>query len=287
VIITALRDDAGNLLGFAKVTRDFTERMQTQKALQKEVAERRDAQRQLHDSEMSLRQLSLHLLRTQDEERRRIGRDLHDSLGQYLAVLKMKLDSAASLIEQKEDGAARGVAQCIQLTEDSIKEVRTVSYLLYPPMLEEMGLKSAIPWYLDGFSARSGIKTTFEVQTDFSRFSRDSELALFRVLQESLTNVHRHSGSPTAHVRLLMREGMAVLEIEDRGKGISPQLLEQSGQDWMGAPGVGVRGMNERMRQLGGRLELVSKESGTTVRGIVPARESSSSTPAQTGKGAA
>jgi two-component system, NarL family, sensor kinase len=236
---------------------------------------------------MSLRQLSLHLLRTQDEERRRIGRDLHDSLGQYLAVLKMKLDSVASFIGQKGDEAARDVDQCIRLTEDSIKEVRTVSYLLYPPMLEEMGLESAIPWYLDGFAARSGIKTTFDVQTDFGRLPRDSELALFRVLQESLTNVHRHSGSQTAHVRLLMREGMAVLEIEDRGKGFSPQLLEQSGQDWMGAPGVGVRGMNERMRQLGGRLELVSKESGTTVRGIVPARESSSSTPAQTGKGAA
>jgi PAS domain S-box-containing protein len=280
VIITAVRDGAGNLLGFAKVTRDFTERMQTQKALQKEVAERRDAQRQLHSSEKSLRQLSLHLLRTQDEERRRIGRDLHDSLGQYLAVLKMKLDSVVSLIEQKESQAAHDVAQCIRLTEDSIKEVRTVSYLLYPPMLEEMGLKSAIPWYLDGFSARSGIKTTFEVQADFGRLPRDSELALFRVLQESLTNVHRHSGSPTAHVRLLMNEGMGVLEIEDRGKGISPEVLEQSAQDWMGAPGVGVRGMNERMRQLGGRLELVSKESGTTVRVIVPAMESSSSTSA-------
>jgi PAS domain S-box-containing protein len=280
VIITAVRDGGGNLLGFAKVTRDFTERMQIQKALQKEVAERRDAQRQLHSSEKSLRQLSLHLLRTQDEERRRIGRDLHDSLGQYLAVLKMKLDSVASRIGQEGGEAAHDVAQCIRLTEDSIKEVRTVSYLLYPPMLEEMGLKSAIPWYLDGFSARSGIKTTFEVQADFGRLPRDSELALFRVLQESLTNVHRHSGSPTAHVRLMMNEGMGVLEIEDRGKGISPEVLEQSAQDWMGAPGVGVRGMNERMRQLGGRLELVSKDSGTIVRVIVPARESSSSTSA-------
>ena len=143
-------------------------------------------------------------------------------------------------------------------------------------MLEEMGLESAIPWCLDGFSARSGIKTTFDVQTDFGRLPRDSELALFRVLQESLTNVHRHSGSQTAHVRLLMREGMAVLEIEDTGKGISPQLLEQSGQDCRGAPGVGVRGMNERMRQLGGRLELVSKESGATVSAMVPVGESSS-----------
>jgi PAS domain S-box-containing protein len=278
VVITAVRDYSGKLLGFAKVTRDFTERIQTQKALEKEVAERRDAQRQLHNSETSLRNLSLHLLRTQDEERRRIGRDLHDSLGQYLAVLKMNLDSVASSVGQKDAGVAQVVAQCIRLAEDSIKEVRTVSYLLYPPMLEEMGLKSAIPWYLDGFSARSGIKTTLDVQADFGRLPRDSELALFRVLQESLTNVHRHSGSQTAHVRLFMKEGMCILEVEDEGKGIPPQLLEQFAQDWMGAPGVGVRGMNERMRQLGGRLELVSKKSGATVRAIVPATESTSAT---------
>jgi PAS domain S-box-containing protein len=284
VIITALRDPAGKLLGFAKVTRDSSERMEAQRALQKEVAERRDAQRQLHHSEKSLRQLSLHLLRTQDEERRRIGRDLHDSLGQYLAVLKIKLESVASLLGPNKDSAAEDIRQCVRLTEDSIKEVRTVSYLLYPPMLEEMGLGSAIPWYLDGFSARSGIKTDFNVEPDFGRLPRDSELALFRVLQESLTNVHRHSGSQTAHVRLLMREGMAVLEIEDAGRGISPQLLEQTGPDWIGAPGVGMRGMNERMRQLGGRLELSSKQSGTTVRAIVPAGESASPTPAQNGK---
>ena len=266
VIITAVRNDAGKLVGFGKVTRDVTERMQTQQALQKEVAERRQA-------EQRLRQLSVYLLRTQDEERRRIGRDLHDSLGQYLAVLKMKLDSVISLIGPKEDEVGQDIARCVRLTEDSIKEVRTLSYLLYPPLLDEMGLKSAIPWYLDGFSERSGIKTTFEVQTDFGRLSRDAELALFRVLQESLTNVHRHSGSRTADVRLSMNDGMGVLAVQDKGKGIPAGLLEKSSQDWMGALGVGLRGMNERMRQLGGRLELVSTEEGTTVNAIVPATE--------------
>jgi PAS domain S-box-containing protein len=270
VIITAIKDGSGKLLGFAKITRDFTERMQTQRALEHEVAERRDAQRRYENSEKSLRQLSLHLLRTQDEERRRIGRDLHDSLGQYLAVLKMKLDSVASLIGQEQDEMAREFGQCIRLMEDSIREVRTVSYLLYPPMLEEMGLKSAIPWYLDGFSTRSGIKTTFEVQSEFGRLPRESELALFRVLQEGLTNVHRHSGSPTAHVRLFVQDGMAVLEIEDNGKGIRPDLLEEFCQEWMGGLGIGVRGMNERMRQLGGRLELASNGNGTTVTAKVP-----------------
>jgi signal transduction histidine kinase len=182
----------------------------------------------------------------------------------------MKLDSVAALIGDKQDEMAREFGQCIRLMEDSIREVRTVSYLLYPPMLEEMGLKSAIPWYLDGFSIRSGIKTTFEVETEFGRLPRESELALFRVLQEGLTNVHRHSGSPTAHVRLLVEDGMAVLEIEDDGKGIRPELLEEFCQEWMGGLGIGVRGMNERMRQLGGRLELASDDQGTTVTAKVP-----------------
>ena len=276
VIITAIKDDSGRLLGFAKITRDVTERMQAQKALEQEVIERREAERRFQHSEKSLRQLSLHLLRTQDEERRRIGRDLHDSLGQYLAVLKMKLDSVAALIGQKQDETAREFGQCIKLMEDSIREVRTVSYLLYPPMLEEMGLKSAIPWYLDGFSTRSGIKTTFEVPTEFGRLPRESELALFRVLQEGLTNVHRHSGSPTAHVRLLVENDIAVLEIEDNGKGIRPELLEELCQEWMGGLGIGVRGMNERMRQLGGRLELTSNDSGTIVTAKVPQAKLSS-----------
>jgi PAS domain S-box-containing protein len=278
VVITAVRDDSGKLLGFAKITRDFTERIEIQKALHKEVAERRDAQRQLHNSEKSLRELSLHLLRTQDEERRRIGRDLHDSLGQYLAVLKMKLESVASSAGQNDVEASEDLAQCIRLTQDSIKEVRTVAYLLYPPMLEELGLQSAIPWYLDGFSERSSIQTTFKVQAGLRRLLRDGELALFRVLQESLTNVHRHSGSKIAHVRLLTKKGMCILEIEDEGKGIPSQVLEQSTQDWTGSQGVGVRGMNERLRQLGGRLELMSKKTGTTVRAMIPAGEPSSVT---------
>ncbi len=279
VIITAVRNDQGELVGFAKVTRDFTERMHAHQALEKEVAERRDAQRQLHDSERSLRELSLHLLRTQDEERRRIGRELHDSLGQYLAVLKMKLQSLEPFGEEQADPAVRDLAECIALADDCIREVRTVSYLLYPPMLEEIGLKSAIPWYLEGFSERSGIKTTFEVQSGLGRLSRDAELALFRVLQESLTNVHRHSGSCTASVQLLAKDGRCVLVIEDKGKGIPLEFLERAGKDWIAAPGVGLRGMNERMRQLGGRLEIVSSKAGTTVRAMVPIAGSPSVTP--------
>lgn len=257
VIITALRDQSGKLVGFGKVTRDFTERMETKEALEK--------------SERSLRELSLHLLSTQDEERKRIGRDLHDSLGQYLAVLKIKLEAAASLIASQPDLAAQDLTECIRMADDSIKEVRTVSYLLYPPMLEEMGLKSAIPWYLDGFSSRSGIKTTFKAEDDFVRLSAEAELALFRVLQESLTNVHRHSESKTAQVRLCTDNGNAVLEVQDYGKGFNRTLMEQGGEDWMGALGVGVRGMHERMQQLKGKLEIITKERGTLVRAMMPA----------------
>jgi PAS domain S-box-containing protein len=259
VIITALRDKSGKLIGFGKVTRDFTERMEVKEALAK--------------SERSLRELSLHLLSTQDEERKRIGRDLHDSLGQYLAVLKIKLESVASLIGNQPDLVVQDVTECIRLTDDSIKEVRTVSYLLYPPMLEEMGLKSAIPWYLGGFSSRSGIKTTFKAEDTFGRLSAEAELAMFRVLQESLTNVHRHSESETAEVRLCTDGENAVLEIQDSGKGFNQILLEQGGEDWMGTLGVGVRGMHERMRQLKGKLEIITKERGTLVRAVMPASD--------------
>jgi PAS domain S-box-containing protein len=278
VVITATRDEQGNVIGFTKVTRDFTERRQAQEALRSanaelvsEVAEKRSAEKRLAISERSLRGLSLRLLRMQDEERRRIGRDLHDSLGQYLAALKMNLDSLESVLNGGPNGAGRDVAQCARLAGDAIKELRTISYLLYPPMLEEMGLKSAIPWYLDGFSKRSNIQTTFEVDPDFGRLPTEVELAMFRILQESLTNVHRHSGSLTATIRLSMADGSALLEVRDMGKGIPLTLLEQSSEDWMGSLGVGLRGMNERMRQLGGKLEVSSTESGTVVIASVPA----------------
>ncbi len=275
VIITAIRDEAGKLIGFGKVTRDFTERMQLQKSLQEEVVQRREAELHLQNSEQSLRELSLHLLRSQDEERRRIGRELHDSLGQSLAALKIKLDTLAS---GKENGASHSeIAECLHLAEDSLKELRTISYLMYPPMLDQMGLQSAIRWYLEGFSVRSGINTTFDVDQDFGRMERDLELALFRVLQESLTNVHRHSGSQTARIALHVRNGVVTLDVSDQGKGISSDVPGQSISGGVASLGVGLRGMNERMRQLGGYLHVTSSEHGTTVSAAAPAAEYSSS----------
>jgi PAS domain S-box-containing protein len=273
VIITAIRNDAGKLIGFGKVTRDFTDRIKRDEVLRREIAERTEAQKRLRESESSLRQLSLRLLQTQDEERRRIGRDLHDSVGQYLVGLKMKVDSLKSAAERNRGVDTRQLAECSQLTEEAIKEVRTISYLLYPPMLEELGLKSAIPWYLDGFTMRSGIKTTLEVCPDFDRLPGDLELALFRILQECLTNVHRHSGSPRATVRLLTENGAAILQVIDEGNGIQPKNWGDLSQDWMGAFGVGLRGMDERVRQLGGDLQISSGQGGTTVTATVPIPE--------------
>jgi two-component system, NarL family, sensor kinase len=140
-------------------------------------------------------------------------------------------------------------------------------------MLEELGLKSAIPWYLEGFTKRSGIKTTFEVSPAFDRIPGDLELALFRVLQEGLTNVHRHSGSPRATVRLLTENRCVLLQIIDEGNGTQSKNWENRTQHWMGTLGVGLRGMNERVRQMGGTLELTSVQGGTTVTATIPIPE--------------
>jgi signal transduction histidine kinase len=223
------------------------------------------SEKRLKDSERNLRDLSLHLLRTQDEERRKIGREIHDSLGQYLAALKMKLDLLGSTPEVAEEAA-----ECSQLLEECMKEVRTISYLLYPPMLEEVGLKSAIPWYLKGFSSRSGIQTTFKMPDDLERLSRDAELVLFRVLQEALTNVQRHSQSKTADIELCRVPGSISLKIIDSGKGVPSSVLEQGQHDWLGSLGVGIRGMSERLKQLGGSLTVSSESGRTEVLATIP-----------------
>jgi len=237
--------------------------------LEREVAEKQATEEKLRDSEVSLRRLSLHLLRSQDEERRRIGRELHDSLGQYLAALKITLDSFSPSLPEEQ--IADRIADCLHLTEQSIREMRTLSYLMYPPMLEDMGLSSAIAWYLEGFAERSQIQTTLEAPADFRRLAPDVELTLFRVLQEALTNVHRHSGSPTAHIRLFAENGTVGLEIKDQGKGIPQDMLQAGNPNCPVSRGVGLRGMRERLHDLGGTLQ-VSSNGGTTVRALVPAK---------------
>lgn len=269
-VLTALRDDSGELVGFSKITRDATERMRHEEALQREIAEKQKAQEELLWSEKSLRRLSLDLLRTQDEERRRIGKDLHDSLGQYLSALKMNLGMLKVSDPTISSKTSQELEKCGNLLEECVKEVRTISYLLYPPMLEEMGLKSAITWYLDGFTKRSGIEIELEIQPHFSRLSRDTELAFFRVLQEALTNVVKHAAATKVAIRLAGGDESVTLEIRDNGKGLPPAVLLESGNN---ALGVGLRGMTERLRQLGGSLSLSAATPGTLVRASVPVRQ--------------
>ncbi|HXF14496.1 MAG TPA: MEDS domain-containing protein [Terriglobales bacterium] len=284
VIITAIKDESGRLLGFGKVTRDLTEKKRAHQELerahqhlQKEVIERRIAEKKLHKSEESLRRLSQHLLRTQDEERKRIGRDLHDSLGQCLAILKINLDSLQLALPASQAKAISQIDQCLHLTDEAIREVRTIAYVLYPPMLEELGLNSAISWYLEGFASRSEIKITFDAAPELERLERPVELVLFRVLQESLANVHRHSGSATAHIRLFQENGSAVLEVEDEGKGFPDAMLDLDRDELASSFGVGLRGMSERLRDLGGTIELkLAKKQGAIVRAEIPQREQKS-----------
>lgn len=274
-VVTALYDKSGKLVGFSKITRDITEKMNHQAALEREIREREKAQQQLVKSEESLRELSISLLRTQDEERRRIGREMHDSLGQYLSALKIKLGTLDMKYNGLNPEIRYELASCFSMLDECIKEVRTISYLLYPPMLEEMGLKSAISWYLDGFMHRSGIQVRFDEPNDFERLPRDTELALFRVLQEALTNVHKHSESSVVDIHLSQRNGTATLEVRDYGKGLPKELLGQSGAPLLSLRGVGLRGMNERIAQLGGMLTLATTEPGTLLRAAVPAGHNS------------
>jgi signal transduction histidine kinase len=194
---------------------------------------------------------------------------MHDSLGQYLSALKMKIGTLRVTDQSLGEATTAELESCGALLDECVKEVRTISYLLYPPMLEEMGLKTAISWYLDGFTQRSGIKTSLEVAADFHRTSRDIELALFRVIQEALTNVIKHSGSAKVDIRLSRQNDKVSLEIRDYGKGLSSEMLNQSSR-WTTALGVGLRGMNERIRQLGGELTVSAADPGTVVCATVP-----------------
>jgi len=221
----------------------------------------------------NLRELSARLLQLQDDERRRIARELHDSVGQMLAALTMNL-SAVRVDVERLTKTALALADSESLVQEMSTEVRTISHLLHPPLLDEAGLLSALRWYVDGFSLRSKIKVDLDLPDDFGRLPRESETAIFRVVQESLTNIHRHSGSAVARIRLRQRDQQVLVEIEDKGKGIP--LGKQEEMSSSGAPGVGVRGMRERLRQLGGTLEINSSSSGTVVTVWLPIAESSS-----------
>ena len=217
-------------------------------------------------AEGALRALSARLLTVQDEERRRFARELHDSVGQHLAATKM----AMSMLEARLPGD-RVVQDCISLIDNSISETRTISHLLHPPLLDEAGLNSACRWFVEGFAQRSGIDVNLDIQDRGERFSEAIELVLFRVLQESLTNVHRHSGAKRADVSLITSGSTATLKVKDYGRGLPADVLEAFRTEGTGT-GVGLAGMTQRIREIGGRLEINSNSDGTEVVASVPLR---------------
>jgi len=195
----------------------------------------------------------------QDEERRRIARELHDSVGQIIAALSMNLAAVEADIARLNKTAST-VADSAALVNDLSTGIRTISYLLHPPALDEAGLSSALRWYIEGFVERSKIKVDLDFPGDFVRLSRDLETAIFRVVQECLTNIHRHSESPLARIRIRQSAGRVHIEVEDQGRGIPAGKMSEILS--RGAPGLGIRGMRERLRQLGGSLEIRSEGPG-------------------------
>jgi signal transduction histidine kinase len=210
-------------------------------------------------AEGAQRTLSARLLTLQDEERRKFARELHDSVGQQLAAMKM----AISMLEAKLPGDPL-IQDCLRLLDDSIAETRTISHLLHPPLLDDAGVNSAFRWFVEGFAKRSGISVDLEIRDVNQRFDAATELVLFRALQESLTNVHRHSGAKQADVSLSTSGNSIVLKVRDHGRGIPPAVLQRIEDEGSGG-GVGLAGMTERIREIGGRLEVHSTAEGTEI----------------------
>jgi len=220
-------------------------------------------------AEAELRRVSGQLLHSQDEERRKIARDLHDTTGQDLVALATTLSQLRDTIPSAKRTWRKLASQCQVMAERSLREVRTLSYLLHPPMLDASGLEDALRHFVDGFGRRTGIEVDLEISSHFGRLSEDLELGLFRVVQESLTNIQRHSGSFTAKLQLSRNPGRILLQVSDTGRGMCSSDPEQDAAPHLRL-GVGIQSMEERVRQVGGQLEIESSSSGTIVRVTVP-----------------
>jgi PAS domain S-box-containing protein len=245
-----------------------------------ELTELVETNEALRVTESSLRQLSGRLLQLQDEERRRIARDLHDTTGQKIAALSMSLDRVSRLLDTKKPERQEALDESRDIVRTIGEEIRTLSYLLHPPLLDESGLGSAVRWYAEGFQKRSGIRLNVNISSDLGRLSTEVEMALFRVVQESLTNVHRYSGSPDAEIRIHDTPEAVKLEVIDHGKGIEAGTARVK-VEGIAALGVGIPGMRERLRQLGGQLEVDFGREGTRVSASVPLKKAKVALPVE------
>ncbi len=239
--------------------------------INEDVSGQKAAERDLERSVTQMQMLATRLMHAQDDERRRIARMLHEMTAQDLAALKMLLARLGRSAEQLSDADRQLINESVEIAERSMSGIRTLSYLLHPPFLDDNGLLAAVRWYSEGFAARSGIAVDLDLPDAVDRQSRDVEMTLFRVVQEALINIHRHAQSPTASIRLRVKDGRLTLEVEDRGVGIPAELVAQlmSGTRVLS---VGVAGMGERLKQLGGTLEIESNGDGTIVRALLPLR---------------
>ena len=261
--VSPIVDDNGQIVGASKIARDITLRKQAEAVLKQSHEE---LERMVDQRTADLRRLSSNLLRAQDDERRRISRELHDSLGQYLAAAKMSLGGLRR--SDATEREAQIFRQLMDTLDKCYAETRTLSYLLHPPLLDELGFASAARWYVEGFSERSGMEVHLNVPPGLQRLPGTLELVLFRILQETLTNIHRHTQSRSVDIQLELAGENVTLGVRDYGQGMPPALLERF-RAGTGA-GVGLRSMHERISELGGRLEIQSDTNGTLIQVMAP-----------------
>ena len=268
-----IRDAEGRILFLHPTGVDITDRKEAEDNLRK-LKEELEVQvrvrtRELEDRNADvlrqtdlLRVLSRRLMEVQDAERRHIARELHDSAGQLLSVLSINLSTVAHQAKSSAPHIAETAEECHQIVQQMSQEIRTMSYLLHPPLLEEIGLRGSLDWYIKGLAERSSLDIELSIPDGLGRLRDDLELAVFRVVQECLTNIHRHSESRTASIRLSMQGHILLLEVKDNGKGISPEKLSQIETH---GSGVGLQGIRERLQPYNGTMQIESSESGTTI----------------------
>jgi PAS domain S-box-containing protein len=280
-IDTPILDGRGEVIGFLEVNNKKGESGFTEFDVEKMVAitqvasvalQNALAYQKIQRNEEELRQLSTRLLRLQDDERRRLARELHDSSGQILATLALKIGAARRSLGADNQKVLDSLSESAALVKQCSDDLRTLSYLLHPPLIDEEGLASALKWYAQGFAQRSGIRIELDLSPELGRLPQDVETALFRIVQEGLTNVHLHSGSPVAWIRVAHTPSEVTLEIRDEGRGIPAEVLKAL-PTGVSNLGVGIAGMRERVRQLGGRVEIDSGNWGTKVRAVVSLSE--------------